>query len=157
MVSYRYWNIPYKTCFASTFCDFVFVLSQLVLDFCSGLVYNTSTTFQRSDTMFCDYFSKLAVDTELFTVLAFIWGIVQEYFTIISQWTKLQRALLQAGIALVLPLAGYFLGYFLGCWPVTWDTVAPYIIVAVKVAAAVLGGSATTVAGRSVATKVRSK
>lgn len=106
--------------------------------------------------MFCDYFSKLAIETEVLTVLAFVWGVVQDYFVIIGQWTKLQKTLLQASIAFVLPLIGYFAGYFMGCWAISWEAVAPYIIVAAKVGAAVLGGTGTTVAGKATVQKVKS-
>jgi len=91
--------------------------------------------------MICEYIEKLVIDLEVISILGFIWSLLVAYRTELTGWEKDKKMLIQAGIALAIPLVGYAAGLAISCFPLDGVAFQPYLIAGAKAAAAVLAGT----------------
>lgn len=88
----------------------------------------------------CDILIGLTDKTEILVVVAFILGLLLEYFPKLKDLKVYQRDLIAAGVAIVLPVSAFLLGSVQNCWVMTWEAALPFVLAGLASMAAALGG-----------------
>ena len=91
----------------------------------------------------CELLAKMADLNEVLVAVAFVIGALLEYFPVLGQWEMWKKALLDAGIGLILPLGAFFIGVAQACWAMTWGSAEPFVLAGLMAAIAALGGNLT--------------
>ena len=88
----------------------------------------------------CDILVKLTERTEIMVAVAFVFGLLLEYFPKLKNLEVYQRDLIAAGLAIVLPVGAFLLGAIQSCWVMTWEAAIPFVVAGLASMVAALGG-----------------
>jgi len=88
----------------------------------------------------CEMLIKLTSKPEILIAVAFVMGLLLEYFPKLKDWEIYVRDLLAAGLAFVLPVGAFFLGAAQNCWGLTWEAATPFVLAGLAAVIAALGG-----------------
>jgi len=103
----------------------------------------------------CDILIKMTERPEIMAAVAFVIGLLLEYFPKLTNLEVYQRDLIAAGLAIVLPAGAFLLGGIQSCWLLTWESATPFVVAGLASAAAALGGE--RIAGSQKCYQVRNK
>lgn len=88
----------------------------------------------------CEILVKLTEQAEIMIAIAFVLGLLLEYFPKLKDLEVYQRDLIAAGLAIVLPVGAFLLGVVQSCWLLTWEAALPFVLAGLVSMVAALGG-----------------
>ena len=103
----------------------------------------------------CEILLTMTEKIEVVMAVAFALGLLIELFPKLAEWEAYKKALLGAGISIVVPVGAFLIGSVQGCWPLIWDSALPFVIAGLAAAVASLGGEKTVESKRSYSARTK--
>jgi len=103
----------------------------------------------------CEILFTMTEKPEVVMAVAFVLGLLIAWFPKWNEWEAYKKALLGAGISIVVPVGAFFVGAVQGCWPLVWDSALPFVIAGLLAAAAALGGEKAVESKRSYSARAK--
>jgi len=103
----------------------------------------------------CEILLTMTEKIEVVMAVAFVIGLLIAWFPKLAGWEAYKKALLGAGISIVVPVGAFFIGVVQGCWPLVWDSALPFMIAGLLAAVAALGGEKAVESKRSYSARTK--
>jgi len=103
----------------------------------------------------CEILGMMVDKLEVIVAVAFVFGLLVEWFPKLKEWEAYKKALLGAGISIVVPVGAFLIGSVQGCWPLIWDSALPFVIAGLAAAVASLGGEKAVESKRSYSARAK--
>jgi len=88
----------------------------------------------------CEILFTMVEKLEIVVAVSFVIGLLVELFPGFSELEEYKRALIAAGISVVLPVGAFLIGAVQSCWAMNWDSALPFVVAGLAAAVAALGG-----------------